>query len=408
MRTMRSGVSLVAGALMVTITGALGAAAQEPQGTGVTPPPSYPMTRQFGTGLVDIPVAWISPYNGDVWVNASGTDIPACGNPCDLNGDEKWNSNLSFETHWMQRFTLGLSIYSNNPEWGFYGQFLALTEKEGSARPAIAIGFRNLGPYTHEERFLIGHDVTIDSMGGVKPTNPGWSEGFKTAPTFYAVATKDWKVGSTGTVGATLGYGTGIFSDDGGLGANYNDKGTIVKGLFLGGRYAFRPSESTALNFVLENNGWDWNAGVVGEWRGLYLGFYATELEEGSQSPTKGAMYQVYNYTKFSIEIGINTNIFLIKEGTVLRSQVADLQREQAQLNASISQSNAKIADLEKQLTKAQAGGLAEVSKRREQLDSQIQEEKESIRRAEERLQQLQGAQKPTPPPPPAGGTPPR
>jgi hypothetical protein len=404
MRTMRSGVRLVAGAITLLFSGALSVAAQAPEGTGVTP--SYPVTLRYGTGLVDIPVAWISPYNGDVWINISGTDIPACGNPCNLNADEKWNSNLSIETHWMQRFSLGLSIYSNNPEWGFYGQFLALTEKEGSLRPAIAIGFRNLGPYTHEERFLIGHDVTIDSTGGTTPTNPTWSEGFKTAPTFYGVATKNWQVGNTGTIGATLGYGTGIFSDDGGLGKNYNNKGQIVKGLFLGARYAFRPSESTTLNFMLENNGWDWNAGVVGDWKGIYLGFYATELEEGGMSPSNGSLYQVYNYTKFSIEIGLSTNIFLAKKGTVLRSEVADLQREQAQLNASIAQSNAKIEELQKQLTKAQAGGLAVVSKRREQLDAQIQEEKESIRRAEERLQQLQGAQKPPPPPP--GGTPPR
>jgi hypothetical protein len=404
MRTMRSGVRLVAGALTVMFGGALCAAAQTAEGTG--PTPSYPVTLRYGTGLVDIPVAWISPYNGDVWVNITATDIPACGDPCGLNAAEKWNSNLSIETHWMQRFSVGFSLYSNNPEWGFFGQFLALTEKEGSQRPAIAIGFRNLGPYTHEDRLLIGHDVNIDSGGGTTPVNPTWSQGFKTAPTFYGVVTKNWQVGTTGAIGATLGYGTGIFSDNGNLGNNYNDKGTLVKGLFLGARYAFRPSESTTLNFMLENNGWDWNAGVVGDWKGIYVGFYATELEEGGMSPSHGSMYQVYNYTKFSLAVGLSTNVFLAQKGTLLRSQVGDLQREQAQLNASISQSNAKIADLEKQLQKAQAGGLAEVSKRREQLDAQIQEEKESIRRAEERLQQLQGAQKPAPPP--AGGTPPR
>ena len=404
MRTMRSGVRLVAGALTVLFSGALSAAAQAPEGTGITP--SYPVTLRYGTGLVDIPVAWISPYNGDIWVNLTATDIPACGTPCALNAAEKWNSNLTLETHWMQRFSLGFSLYSNNPEWGFFGQILALTEKEGSQRPAIAFGFRNLGPYTHEDRLLIGHDVNIDSGGGTTPVNPAWSQGFKTAPTFYGVVSKNWQVGSTGSIGASLGYGTGIFSDNGNLGSAYNDKGTLVKGLFLGARYAFRPSESTTLNFMLENNGWDWNAGVTGDWKGIYVGFYATELEEGGMSPSHGSMYQVYNYTKFSLAIGLSTNVFLAQKGSLLRSQVAELQREETQLNASIAQSNATIEDLQKQLQKAQAGGLAEVSKRREQLDAQIQEEKESIRRAEERLQQLQGAQKPTPPP--SGGTPPR
>jgi hypothetical protein len=404
MRTMRSGVRLVAGAIAAVIAGAFGAGAQ---GSPSAPSaPAYPVTLRYGTGLVDIPVAWISPQSGDLWFGLSGTNIPACNSPCGLNTAEKWNSNFTLETHWKQRFSIGLSVYSNNPEWGFYGQFLALTEKEDSWRPAVAIGFRNLGPYDHEERLLIGHDVLIDSLGGTTPTNPPFSQGFHTAPTFYGVATKNWKVGQTGTVGATLGYGSGIFSEDGGLGKAYNDKGTIVKGLFLGGRYAFRPGENWTMNFMLENNGFDWNAGMVVDWRGIFLGFYGTELEEGSMKAGASTLGLVYNYTKFSLNIGFSTNLFLAEKGTMLRSEVSDLQRQQQQLNSEIAQHEKKIAGLEEQLRKAQAGGLAEVSKRREQLDSQIQDEKEAIRRAEERLQQLQGAQKPVPPP--AGGTPPR
>lgn len=396
MRTMRSGVTLVASALALMLAGTTGAHAQS-QDAAPGAPPAYPQTLRYGTGLIDIPVAWVSPTSGDIWLGISGTDIPACGSPCNLNTSEKWNTNLSLETHWIQRFTVGLSVYSNNPEWGFYGSFLALTEKEGSNRPAVAIGFRNLGPYTHEERLLIGHDVNIDSGGGTTPVNPAWSQNFKTAPTFYAVATKNWASGKTGTFGATLGYGTGLFSDDGKLGKDYNDKGTIVKGLFLGARYAFRASENWNFNFLLENNGWDWNAGVVADWKGIYLGLYGTELEEGSMSPSHGAMYQVYNYTKFNLNVGFSTNLFLASKGTQMRSQVGELQAETQRLNAEIAERERKITDLEVQLRKAQAGELAETSKRREQLDAQIQEEKEAIRRAEERLQQLQGAQKPAP-----------
>ena len=405
MRTMRSGVTLVAGALAVMLAGTTGARAQL-SSAGANAPPPYPVTLRYGTGMVDIPVAWISPTSGDIWIGASGTNIPACSSPCDLNTAEKWNTNLTIETHWIQRFSLGFSLYSNNPEWGFYGQFLALTEKEGSNRPAIAIGFRNLGSYTHEDRLLIGHDVNVDSSGGTTPVNPGWSKDFHTAPTFYGVVSKNWNVGATGTVGATLGYGNGLFSDDGKLGSAYNDKGTLVKGLFLGARYAFRPSKDWNMNFMLENNGWDWNAGVVADWKGIFLGLYGTELEEGGQNPSHGSMYQVYNYTKFSLAIGVSTNVFLASKGTQTRAQVGELQAQQAQLNAEIAQHEHKITELETQLRKAQAGELAETSKRREQLDAQIQDEKEAIRRAEERLQQLQGAQKPAPPP--AGGKPPQ
>ena len=393
MPTMRSGVVLVAGALAVVFGGAFGAAAQEPSSSPQAIP--YPVTLRYGTGLIDIPVAWVSPTNGDLWLGLSGTEIA-----------QSLNSNFTLETHWKHLFTVGLSLYSNNPEWGFYGQVLALTEKPESWHPSVAIGFRNLGPYTHEERLLIGHDVNIDSGGGTTPITPTWANGFQTAPTFYAVATKTWAAGRTGTVSASLGLGSGIFSDNGGLGNNYNDKGTIVRGLFLGGRYAFKPSEATTLSLLLENNGWDWNAGVVGDWKGIFIGLYGTELEEGGQSPSHGSMYTVYNYTKFSLQIGFTTNVFVVSKGQAQREKVGELQREQAQLNAEIAQREETIATLETQLRKAQAGELAEVAKRREALDAQIQEEKAAIKRAEERLEQLQGGQKPATPP--SGGTPPR
>jgi len=404
MRTMRSGGTHVAIAVALLMAGTSGAMAQDLSATPGSPP-GYPVTLRYGTGLIDIPTAWISPNNGDMWLGAAGTQI-SC------NGCSSWNANLTLETHWIERFSLGFSLYSNNPEWGFFGQFLALREDPKSWQPSVSVGFRNLGPYNHEERLLIGHDVQYDSGGGTTQVNPPWAQGFHTAPTFYLVLTKDWSVGKNGTVGATLGYGNGIFSQDGGLGNNYNDKGTIVKGLFLGGRYAYRPSEAWSFDFMLENNGFDWNAGAVANWKGVFLGLYATELEEGGMSPSHGSMYQVYNYTKFNLTLGFSTNLFLASKGQVLRSQVAELKQQESQLNAEIANREAKIAALELQLQKAQAGELAETSKRREQLDAQIQEEKEAIRRAEERLQQLQGAQKPPAPPPappPASGsTPPR
>ena len=180
-----------------------------------------------------------------------------------------------------------------------------------------------------------------------------------------------------------------------------------MKGLFLGGRYVFKPSENTTLDFLLENNGWDWNAGAVFDWHGLFAGLYATELEEGAKSPSHGSMYQTYNYTKFSLAVGLSTNVFVASKGTTMRARVTELQKQEAQLNAEIAQREQKITTLEEQLRKAQAGELAETSKRREALDAQIQEEKEAIKKAEERLEQLQGGQKP-PATPPSGGTPQR
>jgi hypothetical protein len=298
-------------------------------------------------------------------------------------------------------------VYSQNPEWGFFGQALLLRERQGSAMPALAVGFRNLGPYNHEDRLLLGHDIQIGASGGATGFTPGYARKFSSSPSVYGVLTKSVAAGG-GAGSFSLGYGSGIFGDDGDLGKSYNDKGTIVKGLFLGGRYAFRPSPNSSINLLAENNGWDWNAGVVGEWRGISLGLYGTELEEGGKSPSKGSLYTVYNYTKFSVSIGYNGNLHDIAHGAVLRARVGELEQEQIRLRAEIAQREHRIQTLEASLQKAQSGELAEVAKRREQLDAQVQEERDAIRRAEERLQQLQGSQSPSTTPPSGGTVPPR
>jgi len=248
---------------------------------------------------------------------------------------------------------------------------------------------------------LVGHDVSIDSTGnGADITSP-FARHFHSTPTLYGVATKSFAIGRTSDASLTLGYGDGLFSDDGKLGSSYNDKGTIAKGLFLGGRYAIHPSQNTRLDFLAENNGWDWNAGVVGTWRGISLGIYGTELEEGSKSPTKGTFYSVYNYTKVNLSLGYSGNLYDIGRGAMLRSRVAELQREETRLHLELAKREERITTLDDQLRKAQAGELAEVAKRRQQLESEIQAERDAIQKAEDRLKALQqGDQKPPVKPP--------
>ena len=402
MRTSRLRVALAVGAMSATLLVARPGAAQVEQ---PLPQPQqeteiwYPSTLYFGSGLINTPVAWVAPSSGEVYVTVTGKDIPAIPG---AGFSSNWNTNGAVETHWFGRFTIGASLYSQNPEWGFFGQVLVLKEQANKSYPAIAIGFRNLGPYTHEDRFLIGHDIKLDSSGAYVGETPGTYSKFNTSPTIYGVATKHWNLGSA-QVGGSIGYGSGMFSDDGGLGKSYNDKGTIVKGLFLGANVNFHPSANTIITLMGENDGWDWNAGVVGNWRGVFLGAYATELEEGSKSPSKGAHYTVYNYTKFNLALGYSGNIHAIGRGTILRAEVTDLEREQSRLQSEIVQREKRIATLEVSLRKAQAGELAEVSKRREALQSQINEERDAIKRAEDRLTQLQqGTVKPPAPVPAA------
>jgi len=413
MRTTRWKIALVSSALLGALASAPALAAQDTASYSSPTAPAdailYPATLDFGTGLIDIPVAWISPNSGDIWATASGKIVNYCGTVCTINFADKLNTNLSIDTHWMQRFSIGLSVYSQNPNYGFFGQALLLKQQPDKAWPAIAVGFRNLGPDTHEDRFLVGNDVYVSPTGGITDTVPPYAKHFHTTPTVYAVATKDVKAGTNGAASFSLGYGSGLFYEDGDLGRNYNDKGTIVKGLFLGARYALRTSENSTLTVLAENNGFDWNAGVVGNWRGLSLGLYGTELEEGSKDPSKGSLYTVYNYAKFNLSLGYSGNLHDIAHGTLLRARIGELEQEQLRLRAQISQRQHKIEELQASLQKAQGGELAEVAKRREQLDAQIQEEQAAIKRAEDRLNQLQGGSPPPPTtPPPSTTTPPR
>ena len=154
----------------------------------------YNPTLNYGVGLIDDPVAWISPNNSEFWLTYGVRRIPS--GPVETGGlFSYWNGNLSLDTHWLQRFDVGFSLYSNNPEWGFYGSVLAIKENQfASFMPAIAFGFRNLGPYPHEERFLIGTDVTVDSSGHSHEITPFYFKKFNTAPTLYVVATKNFLI----------------------------------------------------------------------------------------------------------------------------------------------------------------------------------------------------------------------
>ena len=413
MRTTRWKIALVFSALIGAQASAPALAAQDASLAPLVPPAAdailYPSTLDFGTGLIDIPVAWVSPNSGDVWVTASGKIVNYCATVCTINFQDKLNSNLSIDTHWGQRFSVGLSVYSQNPNYGFFGQVLVLKQEPSRAWPSIAVGFRNIGPDSHEERFLVGNDIYISPSGGITDTVPPYARHFHSVPTVYGVATKEFSPSANSAASFSLGYGSGIFHDDGQLGRNYNDKGTIVKGLFLGARYAIRPTTNTTVTLLAENNGWDWNAGIVGNWRGLSLGVYGTELEEGSKNPSKGYLYTIYNYTKFNASVGYSGNLHDIAHGTFLRARIGELEQEQRRLRAEIAQRQHKIEELQASLQKAQGGELAEVAKRREQLDAQIQEEQDAIKRAEERLNQLQGgAPPPTTTPPPSTTTPPR
>jgi hypothetical protein len=401
MRTMRVSVSCFV-AVVISIAAAARGAAQQ-----LDP---YPATMHYGTGLINIPVAYVSPVSGDAWFNISGKRITWFG-PADATFATRWNTNVALDTHWAGWFSLGISAYSQNPEWGFFGQVLALRDNQVWYLPAIALGFRNLGPYDHEERFLIGHDIALNEDGEYDEVVAGFAEEFETSPTLFAVATKEFALSSMNArlpatmMSVSLGWGNGIFGDDGDNGDLYNANGTIAKGLFLGTRVTFHPSLNSTLTLLGENDGWDWNAGVVYNWRGLSAGFHFTELEEGGKEDDVAA---IYNYRKANFSIGYSGNIFDVARGVILRTRITALQREQQRLRWDIAERERRIASLQVTLAEAQSGELQDIARRRAELDAQLQREREAVEAAMRRLDELQRVgPPPTTPPTPPPTTPP-
>jgi hypothetical protein len=407
MRIMRRGVATLTCVLSATVLSAASAEAQQQD--------PYHGTLYFGTGLVTTPVAWVSPNNYDSFVTISGKNLPSFPDASKQSFASLWNTNIALDVHLFGRASVGVSAHDQNPDYGFFGQVLLVPDRMGSPLPGLAVGLRNLGSAKHEDRFFIAHDVSFNGSGYDKIVSSQFAD-FSTAPTFYGVATKQFGLGAISgrlpgaSASVSVGYGNGLFSEDGGLGKAYNRRGTIAKGLFMGARVATHPSLNSSVDFVLENDGFDYNAGLVYDWRGLSLGIYGTELEEGARN---GTGYYIYNYTKYSVNIGYSGNIIDISRGVLLRTRITELTREQQRLNAEIAVRGRRIAGLEVALRKAQAGELAGLANKRAELEKSVQEERDAIRRAEERLRSIQQNQTPsspapTPTPPPSsGGTPP-
>jgi len=382
------------------------AASRSPLGAQAVEP--YPQTLQFGAGYINVPAAWVSRRSADTWLTMSAKDLPSFEGPSKNSLASRLNSNLALDTHWSGRVSVGASLYSQNPEWGLFGQALLVRDGDFGYEwlPAFAIGARNVGSYDHEDRFLIGHDVALDSNGAYDDIVVERYQDFDTAPTFYAVATKEFPLSAytesgRAVLSVSIGYGNGLFSDDGGLGDQYNNSGTIARGLFLASRAVIHPWANTTITVMAENDGWDWNAGLVADWRGVSLGIYGTELEAGRrQGEAEG--FNVYNYTKFNFALGYTGNVRDISRGVVLRARVSELTREQNRLRAEIASRERRIKSLEAQLVEAQEGEIAQLERRRLQLEAEVQAEREAIRRATERLRQLEqgGAGRPVPPPP--------
>ena len=392
----------------------------------------FPQTLYWGTGLIDIPVANVSPITGDFAFNYSGKHfakdetIPKIG-----NYSNTLNSQLTFSMAFLGRFELGVAAFSSNPEEGFFGRGVIVREEDFKERggigalliPSIAIGARNIGPYDHIDRYGVGYRLyppTADDPDA-KHVASSLHQNFKTNNTFYGVATKSLALADIRpnwpdlNFSLTVGYGNGLFKDDGGLGDRYAKHAT--GGLFYGLKTDFSPGQNLMLSLMAENNAWDYNLGGSLYWRGLRAGLYWTEVGAGSASPVAGDLAsQLYNYSKVAFTVGWQSNIFALLRGDFLQNRAAELERQRQGLLAEIAKRQQRIAALELEINRYEAQNLLELEQRRAQAESELRAEREALRRLEERLRRVeQQAPPPTTTPPtttppttpPPSGTPP-
>lgn len=375
----------------------------------------FPQTLYWGSGLIDIPVAWVPPLTGDFAIAYSGKRFRSDPVATKLDYNDRMNSQLALSTALFGRVEGGVAFFSSNPEYGFFVRGVLVRQEDLEARggalrwlPAVAVGARNLGKYSHIDRFGIGYSL-------LPPTaqNPDASHepdplhlNFDTAPTLYAVATKSLTLNQLRDqwpgvgVSLSLGFGNGLFSDDGGLGAAYAKNST--GGLFYGATVEIPASPDLHFTVLAENNAWDFNVGASAVYRGLRAGVYVTELGAGSGSDSPGdviAPQAYYNYRKFAFTLGWQSNILALVHGDFLQKRADRLARERAQLLTDIGDRQRRVAALQLELDRYEAQNLLELEQRRAAAETQLKTERDALRRLEERLKRLE--QQRTPPPSP-------
>ncbi|HEX6534566.1 MAG TPA: hypothetical protein VF041_08210 [Gemmatimonadaceae bacterium] len=360
---------------------------------------SYPQTLYWGSGLVDIPVAWVSPVSGDFSLGFSGKTVKGSNLSSGLGFGHGLNTNFALSASLFGRAELGLSVFSDDPEWGFFGRGLLLDEEDFRGRPglagwipSVAVGLRNVGPYSKIDRFGLGYSLAPGTASDPSRQHVADSlhTGFSTGETVYGVATKSFMMSELGRgmphvgLSFTVGYGNGLFSDDGGLGSAYAKHST--GGVFGGVKMDVFPTPRSVLSFMFENNGWDDNLGAVWSYRGLQAGVYWTEIGTGSRDVATTP----YNYSKFAFTVGWQSNALALLRGDILKDRVTALEREQQSLEREIAARQQRIASLELEIDRYQAQNLLELEERRAEAEQELRSEREALRRLEERLRRLE------------------
>jgi hypothetical protein len=375
--------ALAHAALLASATAAV--SAQEPQGklTG------YSSTLTFGTGLINTPVAWVSPEHGDLFLAASARGLDKGTLTPHANGS-MWDMTMAVDAHLFGRVSLGGSLYGTSHQQVGMHAALLLYRQQADLKwlPSLAVGVRNVGSSARQDRYVTGFKRVVDVLPASERATKGVIDG---SPTLYGVMTREFS-GEETSFGLSAGYGTGLFKNDGGLDTVYNKKGTLASGLFLGTRLAHRFSPKTTGTLMVENDGWDWNAGITMSFGHVIFGVMATELEEAGSIPKNEPLA---NWRKANLMIAYNGSIPDIVRGSRQRSEAVELELERLRLKREVNQRERRVAELADQLARAATRADAESMAQRAALEKALESEREAAKRAADRLKQVTPGTKP-------------
>jgi len=383
---------------------------------------TFPQTIYWGSGLVDIPVAWVGPIPGDFAINYGAKKFDIDPTTSSINYSNKLNSQLVFSISGWGVVEAGWAAYSSNPEWGFFGRGLIINQQSLRSRggfagwtPSVAVGVRNVGPYKHIDRFGVGYRLLPPLFGSNSPDYRHVADTihqqFNTSNTFYGVATESFSLTDIRPnwadvdLSLSVGYGNGLFSDDGGLGDAYAAHAT--GGLFYGGKIDFNATPNLGVTLMAENNAWDYNAGGALNYRGIRAGIYLTEIGGGTANTDTSSNQSLaqlakreFGYSKVAFTLGWQSNIFALLKGNFLQDRAAELERQRQTLLAEIQKRQQRIAALELEINRYEAQNLLELEQRRAQAEAELRAEREALQRLEERLRRVETQSVPPTPPP--------
>lgn len=350
---------------------------------------AYAPTLTFGTGLINAPVAWVSPAHGDIWISTSARGFNQ-GTLSPRPNGSIWDLTLTADAHLFGRLSVGGSIYgTSNQQLGAHAAFL-LYRQQADLKwlPSVAVGVRNVGASARQDRYVTGVKRVVDVLPAAQQAASGVIDG---SPTVYGVATREftWEGAS---LGLTAGYGTGLFKNDGGMDTVYNKTGTLAAGVFVGSRLRLPLSKTSTMSLLVENDSWDWNAGVVFTSGPLTIGLMATELEETKGIPDNEPLA---NWTKTNLIIGYTGSIPEIIRGSRQRAEAVELELEARRLRREVAQRDARMRELNAQIARARLRADAEAVAQRAALEKALEQEREAAKRASDRLQQVKPGTKP-------------